>query len=153
MNRRKQIELTDDERRAYVAAAKTIILVSNGKDGYPHPMPMWFAVDDAGVIEMTTFGRSQKAVNLRRDPRVSLLVESGETYDQLQGVFIRGRAEVIQDVERCVATLVRIQTKHLGPLGPEVEPILRAQAQKRVVVRVTPERYASWDHRKLGGVY
>lgn len=153
MNKRNAIELSDDERRRYLQEALTIILVSIGRDGYPHAVPMWFVVDDDGTISMTTYGRSQKTLNVRRNPRVALLVESGVRYDQLKGVLLRGTAEVIDDQDTCVQTLMRIQTKHMGALAPGVEEIMRAQAQKRVVLRITPERIASWDHQKLGGAY
>jgi PPOX class probable F420-dependent enzyme len=153
MNKRNAIQLGDDERRRYLQEALTIILVSVGSDGYPHAVPMWFVVGDDGVISMTTYGRSQKVLNVRRNPRVALLVESGVRYDQLKGVLVRGTAEVVEDLETCVTTLMHIQTKHMGALAPGVEDIMRAQARKRVVLRVTPERVASWDHQKLGGAY
>ena len=153
MNRRAAIAIDDDERRRYLADAKTIILVSIGKDGYPHAVPMWFTIDDDGCVYMTTYGRSQKAVNLRRNPRVALLVESGVQYDQLKGVLIRGTAEVLDDLELCVRVLTRIQSKHLGALAEGVDDVMRAQARKRVVLKITPDRVASWDHAKLGGVY
>jgi general stress protein 26 len=114
---------------------------------------MWFVLDDDGCIYMTTFGKSQKAVNLRRDPRVTLLVESGVEYHLLKGVMIRGTAEVIDDPERAVKVLAKIHAKHFGTLTPEVEQVLRGQAAKRAVLKITPERVASWDHQKLGGLY
>jgi PPOX class probable F420-dependent enzyme len=153
VSRRAEIAIDDAEQRRYVAEAMTIILVSNGRDGYPHAVPMWFTVDDDGCIYMTTYSRSQKAVNLRRDPKVALLVESGLRYDQLKGVLIRGHAEVLDDLELAVRTLIRIQTKHMGALADGVEDVMRQQARKRVVIKITPERVASWDHAKLGGVY
>jgi PPOX class probable F420-dependent enzyme len=153
MNKRDAIQLTSEERTAYIAAAPTIILVTIGGDGYPHAVPMWFVVDDDGAVFMTTYGRSQKVVNVRRNPRVALLVESGTRYDELKGVLLRGDAEVLEDPELCVRTLIRIQTKHMGELASGVEEVMRAQARKRVVLKITPRRIASWDHRKLGGVY
>ncbi len=96
---------------------------------------MWFTLDDARRILMTTYGRSQKAVNLRRDPKAALLVESGERYDELKGVLIRGRAEVLEDEELCVRVLTAIHTKHYGALAGDVAEVMRAQARKRVVVR------------------
>lgn len=153
MNRRAAIAIDDDERRRYLAEAMTIILVSIGRDGYPHAVPMWFIVEDNGCVYMTTYGRSQKAVNLRRNPRVALLVESGVRYDELKGVLIRGTAEVIEDVDLCVRVLSRVHAKHVGGLAEGVEDLMRAQARKRVVMKITPERITSWDHRKLGGVY
>ena len=153
VNRRDAIALTTDERRAFLADAMTIILVSIGRDGYPHAVPMWFIVEDDGCVYMTTYARSQKAVNLRRNPRVALLVESGVRYDQLKGVLMRGRAEVLDDLELCVRVLSRVHAKHVGELSGDVGELMRAQARKRVVLKITPERISSWDHRKLGGAY
>lgn len=154
MNRRNAIALTDAERAAYLEQASTIILVSIDRDGYPHAVPMWFLVEDDGAIVMTTYRRSQKVVNLTRNPRAALLVESGTRYDELTGVLMRGTAYVVDDPDLCVRVLLRVHAKHMGgELPPGVEDVMRAQARKRVVVRVMPERIASWDHRKLGGVY
>lgn len=153
MNRRAAIALTDDERRTYLAEALTIILISVGNDGYPHAVPMWFTIGDDGCFYMTTYGRSQKTLNLRRNPKAALLVESGTSYDQLKGVLVRGTAAVLDDQALCVDVLTRIHAKHMGGLHGDVGDVMRAQARKRVVLKITPDRYASWDHRKLGGVY
>lgn len=153
MSRRAAIAIDDEERRRYVAEAMTIILISIGRDGYPHAVPMWFVVDEDGCVYMTTYARSQKAVNLRRNPRAALLVESGVRYDELKGVLFRGTAEVVDDLELCVRVLTRIHAKHSGGLAEGIEELMRAQARKRVVLKVTPERVTSWDHAKLGGAY
>jgi general stress protein 26 len=115
---------------------------------------MWYVMDGNDVL-MTTFAKSQKAVNVRRNPKVAAMAESGETYETLKGVLIRGKAELITDLERCVGVLVRVNEKMRGmSLAPEaVDMIRRGQATKRVVIKVTPERVSSWDHSKLGGVY
>jgi PPOX class probable F420-dependent enzyme len=152
MSRRDQIRLTDEEVRDFLARSKTIILCSNGPSGHPHPMPMWYVFDDDGAIRMTTYARSQKINNLRRDPRVSLLVESGEQYEQLKGVLFYGTAELIDDTDRVIDTL--IDANKLGDrTDPAVRDAMRANASKRVLIRVKPERIVSWDHAKLGGVY
>jgi len=153
VHRRDTIAIAEDERRRYVADALTIILVSIGKDGYPHAVPMWFVADDDGCVYMTTYARSQKALNLRRNPRVALLVESGVRYDELKGVLMRGTAEVLDDLDLCVRVLTRVHAKHVGALTEGIEDVMRAQARKRVVLKITPERVASWDHAKLGGRY
>jgi len=153
MNRRNQIALSDEERRAYVAAAPTIILCTHGPRGYPHAVAMWFVADPDETVWMTTYRKSQKVLNLRRDPKVALHVESGTAYDRLKGVLIRGDAELIEDEEACVRTLKRIHEKMNGALVEGVEDAMRAQARKRVVIKVTPRRASSWDHSKLGGVY
>jgi PPOX class probable F420-dependent enzyme len=153
MNRRELIALGPEERREYVEEAKTIILVSNGSGGYPHAVAMWFVCDDHERIWMTTYRKSQKVLNIRRNHRVALHVESGETYDKLKGVLIRGDAELIDDEETCLQTLVRIQQKMLGALPDEAKEAMRQQARKRIVIGVTPRRTSSWDHAKLGGAY
>jgi len=153
MSRRHQIALTPAEQREFLASAQTMTLASVDRHGYPHLVAMWFVVDPDGTVLMTTYAKSQKALNLRRDPRCTLLVERGLQYDQLQGVMIRGRATLDGDVERTLDVLARIHTKHGGEQPDGLRDILRAQARKRVTVRIAPERVSSWDHRKLGGVY
>ena len=153
MKKRDAIQLTDAERRTFLRAASTIILVTIGSDGYPHAVPMWFVIDDDGTVYMTTYGPSQKVLNVRRNPRVALLVESGARYEDLKGVLVRGDAEVVEDEALCVDILTKIHTKHAGGLASGVEDVMKAQARKRVVLKIAPQRIASWDHRKLAGAY
>lgn len=153
MNKRDQIKMTEDERKRFLEEARTMILVSNGKDGYPHPVPMWFVIRDGTPI-MSTYGRSQKVLNLRRDPRVTALVEAGEQYDRLRGVMIRGKAEIIEDRPIVEDVQVAFAHKYVGGPFPEgAEEIIRARAAKRVAIRIVPEHVTSWDHSKLGGGY
>jgi len=154
MQRRKTIALTPDEQRRYLTESHTIILTSTDRHGYPHPVAMWYVADPDGTVVMTTFAKSQKAVNLRRDPRCALLVESGRTYPELKGLLIRGRATLVDDVERVLDVLERVHAKYDTP-GPVegLRDAMRGQASKRVVIRVSPERISSWDHAKLGGAY
>jgi PPOX class probable F420-dependent enzyme len=156
VSRRAQIRMTDEEVRTFLEQTKTIILCSTGKDGFPHPMPMWFGLEEDGAVIMTTFTKSQKILNLKRDPRVSLLAEAGETYSDLRGVVIRGNAELDTEVEKVFATLRKV-SRRMGTLPAEdteaIREGLRASARKRCMIRVEPEKVVSWDHRKLGGVY
>jgi general stress protein 26 len=158
MSRRDQIKMTGDEISAYLEGAKTVILCSNSRNGHPHPMPMWFTIAADGAIQMTTFAKSQKVNNLRKDPRCSLIVESGLEYQDLKGVVIEGRAEILEDQELIIDTLmVAANPGGSPPSDPEQLKALRAamagNASKRVLIRVLPERILSWDHGKLGGVY
>jgi nitroimidazol reductase NimA-like FMN-containing flavoprotein (pyridoxamine 5'-phosphate oxidase superfamily) len=155
-SRREQIQLSPAEIADYLVAQKSIILVSNGKDGYPHPMPMWFYADAEGRVHCTTFRKSQKVLNYQRDPRASLLVESGEEYAELKSVVIYARAEIIDDTDAVVDALVKINTKGREVSEAEARQIAGAvlkTAEKRVLLRLVPERYVSWDHAKLGGRY
>jgi nitroimidazol reductase NimA-like FMN-containing flavoprotein (pyridoxamine 5'-phosphate oxidase superfamily) len=155
-SRRELIQLSPEELRAFVDAARTLIIVSNGPDGFPHPMPMWFYVDDAGNYYCTTFRKSQKVLNFRRDPRASLLVETGEEYAELKSVLTYARCEVIDDFDTVCDTLVSINTKGREVDAAQAEGLRAAvakTAEKRVVLKFTPERIISWDHAKLGGRY
>ena len=155
-SRRKLIELDADEIRDYLDNEKTLIIVGNGHNGYPHPMPMWFAQDADGAIRCTTFTKSQKVLNWRRDPKATLLVESGVEYAELKGVVIYATCEVIDDNDEVKDTLVAINSRGRN-LDDEGRAKLRAAvsgtAAKRVVLKFTPVRYLTWDHAKLGGRY
>jgi len=154
MQRRKTIALTPEEQRRFLEGSHTIILTSNDRQGYPHSVAMWYVADPDGTVVMTTFAKAQKAKNLRRDPRCALLVESGRTYPELKGLLIRGRASLDPDTEHVLDVLQQVHAKYNTP-GPTegLRDAMRGQARKRVVIRVRPERIASWDHAKLGGNY
>jgi len=158
MSRRNQIVMTDDEIRRFVGSKKTMTIVSNGPGGFPHPMPMWFAYDPDGAIRMATYRTSQKILNIQRDPRVSLLCESGTEYAELRGVVFYGKAELIDDFALVVDTMLRAGGRGDGmPKDPAaakaVQEGMRKTAEKRYVIKVKPERVVSWDHAKLGGTY
>ena len=153
MDRRKAIALTPEEQRQFLEESHTIILSTIDRHGYPHSVAMWYVADGDGTVLMTTFAKSQKAVNLRRDPRCALLVESGRKYEDLKGLLIRGRATLEADTERVLDLLERVHAKYNRTPAAGLRDAMRHQASKRVLVRVRPERVASWDHRKLGGAY
>ncbi len=155
-SRREIIQLADEEIRDYLTTAPTVIIVSNGRDGYPHPMPMWFYVDEAGIFYCTTFRKSQKVLNFQRDPRASLLVESGEEYAELKSVLAYADCEVVDDFDVVRDILVKINVKGREVDDAEVEQLLEAvskTAEKRVVLKFTPRELISWDHAKLAGKY
>jgi PPOX class probable F420-dependent enzyme len=148
--------MTPEETKSFLAASKTMIICSINASGVPHPMPMWYGVEPDGAIVMTTFTKSQKIKNLERDPRVSLLVEAGEEYAELQGVVIYGDAELVPATDQVVEILLTV-TKRSGAVGQgnddAVRAGVRATASKRTGIRVRPQKVVTWDHRKLGGRY
>ncbi len=151
MKLRDKIALTRAEQEEYVATSLTLTLCTHGPGGYPHAVAMWFAVDDEGILWMTTYRKSQKALNVRRNPKVALLIESGVTYETLKGMLIRGEAEVIDDEETALRTMLRVTKKMLGAIPDGAEDEIRIHARKRVALKVTPKRVSSWDHSKLAG--
>ncbi|MCP2297290.1 PPOX class probable F420-dependent enzyme [Nocardia amikacinitolerans] len=149
VNQRAQIVMTDAEIAQFLERSRIATLATLGPQGRPHLTAMWYALID-GEIWFETKAKSQKAVNLRRDPRVTCMVEAGQTYDQLRGVSIEGHAEIIDDPEKLFAVGVSVWERYTGPYSEEVRPLVENMLNKRVAVRVVPERVRSWDHRKLG---
>lgn len=119
-------------------------------------MPMNFIFDDEDRFVMTTFRKSQKVRNLQRDPKASLLVESGIAYDELKSVLAYAKVEIIDDTEEVLRTMMQIMAKETEITGNKME-IVKDQAHstisKRVALRFTADSYMSWDHTKLGGRY
>jgi PPOX class probable F420-dependent enzyme len=156
-NSRARLALSDDEARSYLQDALTLILCSTGPDGLPDPVPMWFVVDGPagpadgpGTVLMTTYGKSQKVVNLRRDPRAVGLIEDGTVYGELRGLQLTGAIEVVDTDAEVLETLVRVAAKYSGtPDSAELRDGLAGQASKRVLLRLRPEKVVSWDHRKM----
>ena len=146
--------MTTSEIAAFLDEPFTGVLSTLARDGGPHAAGMWFAA--AGdTVGMWTYAKSQKAMNLRRDRRCSLLVEDGVAYDELRGVLIRGEATLIEDLDAIVAIGSALYDRYTKPRtgmaiedGPIVE--IERQARKRVGISLSLERLASWDHGKLG---
>jgi PPOX class probable F420-dependent enzyme len=156
VSRRDQIAMTPDEIQALLDEERTVVCATNGPRGFPHLMPLWYVVRD-GELWAWTYAKSQKMRNLERDDRATLQVETGDSYEQLRGVMIEARTRVVRDVEQVAAFGQDLFRRYAGDaegnIGPEVVDMVRAQAPKRVAMQFVPERTASWDHRKLGGVY
>jgi PPOX class probable F420-dependent enzyme len=153
-SRRDQITMTPDEIEAYLTDERILNVATIGPTGHPHLVAMWFALID-GRPMFWTFAKSQKVVNLRCDPKVTALVESGDSYDQLRGVELVGTARIIEDYDDVLAIGKAVGVKYTGPaaLGADALPFLEAQAAKRVGIAIDVERTVSWDHRKLGTTY
>ncbi|MGA9870386.1 MAG: PPOX class F420-dependent oxidoreductase [Rhodococcus sp. (in: high G+C Gram-positive bacteria)] len=148
-NQRAQITMTDAEIATFLERSRIANLATLGRDGAPHLVAMWYALI-GGEVWFETKSKSQKAVNIRRDPRVTILVEDGHTYDTLRGVSIEGRAEIVDDPESAHAVGVSVWERYTGPYSEDVRPFVEQMMNKRVAIRLTAARVRSWDHRKLG---
>jgi nitroimidazol reductase NimA-like FMN-containing flavoprotein (pyridoxamine 5'-phosphate oxidase superfamily) len=153
-SRRDQISMSPDEVRAYLGANRKAVLVSNGLNGFPHPMPMNYVFRDDAIL-MTTFRKSQKVLNLQRDPRCTVLVETGERYTDLKSVLAYANAEIIDDLAYTQGVIMQVSGGEPGATAgaPALRASAEATAPKRVVLRFAAERYVSWDHSKLQGRY
>jgi PPOX class probable F420-dependent enzyme len=147
--------MTEDEVVEFLAHGRVVTVATIGPNGRPHLVPLWYY--PAGTTLSTwTFARAQKAVNLRREPHLTALVESGEDYAELRGVSMECDVELVEAPER-VAEIGRTLLARYGgeatPEGTAVDDVVAAQAAKRLGVVARPTKVVSWDHRKLGGVY
>ena len=154
MPTKDNIRMSEEEIRAYLKEGHTMTLVTNGPNGYPHAVAMFYALDDDLTIKFASYASSQKVKNVERDSRVTLLVETGHAYSELQGVMIEGDCELTTDLDETVATMVEANAGTGSPL-PDVsqipEDVKVRMAGKRVLMKVKPKRFVSWDHGKLPG--
>jgi nitroimidazol reductase NimA-like FMN-containing flavoprotein (pyridoxamine 5'-phosphate oxidase superfamily) len=180
VSRRDQIKMSEAEVASFLAEERTVTCATTGPRGWPHLMPLWYvlrasapagqspAVGEAGEnvtagpqIWAWTYAVSQKVRNLERDQRASLQVEAGEQYQELRGVMFECDVIVHRDIETVAALGHEIFMRYATPRGEppveelpqEVGAMVQAQAAKRVALQFVERRRASWDHRKLAGVY
>jgi PPOX class probable F420-dependent enzyme len=155
LSRRDQIKMSEDEVRGLLDSERIVVVSSLGPRGWPHSMPMWFVPRD-GEIWIWTYAKAQKVRNLERDPRATLLVEAGHEYTELRGVMIEAEAEIHRDFETVLAFAEELTVRYaegISTVEGDAKAALEAQAPKRVAIRFSAARTATWDHRKLGGTY
>ena len=148
-NQRAQITMSDEEVAAFVERSRTATMATVGPTGMPHLVAMWYAVID-GQIWFETKSASQKAQNLRRDDRLTCMIEDGLTYDTLRGVSLEGRGVIVEEPQVLWDIGINVWERYTGPYSDDAKPMIEAMLRKRVAVRLDVERVRSWDHRKLG---
>jgi general stress protein 26 len=153
LSRRQQIAMSDREVADFLGQQRVVICATKGPHGWPHLMPLWYVMR-GDELWAWTYASSQKVRNLERDERATLQAEAGEEYHQLRGVMIEANAVIHRGLELVTELGAEIFARYRrDSLGPQFLEVVRAQAQKRVGLQFIPRRVASWDHRKLGGVY
>jgi nitroimidazol reductase NimA-like FMN-containing flavoprotein (pyridoxamine 5'-phosphate oxidase superfamily) len=167
VSRREQIRMSDTEVAAFLAGERTVTCATVGPRGWPHLMPLWYVLRDPPEGEpgpriwSWTYAASQKVRNLERDPRATLQVEAGEAYEELQGVMLECEVVIHRELETVAPLGEAILLRNSVPrdarppdeLASEGRAAVEAQAAKRVGLEFAELRRATWDHRKLGGVY
>ena len=149
LNQRAQVAMTDAEVATFLEQQRTATFATVGPSGVPHLVAMWYAVLD-GQLWFETKAKAQKTQNLLRDPRLTVLVEDGHTYDTLRGVSLEGRGVVVDDADALWQVGVSVWERYTGPYSEQMRPFVETMLRKRVAVRLDVERVRSWDHRKLG---
>ncbi len=145
--------MSEAEIEEFLAGDMKVQVATVGPDGAPHLTTLFYVLDE-GRIAFWTYGSSQKVKNLRRDPRITCLVEDGEDYFELRGVSITGRATLLEEYDEIKALGARMTQRMAGDadLGELGEQIVEQQAHKRVGIVVEPDKVASWDHRKMAAL-
>jgi Pyridoxamine 5'-phosphate oxidase len=154
VSRRDQIKMTPEEVQAFLEEERTVTCATNGRDGFPHLMPLWYVLRD-GRIWGWTYAKSQKTKNLERDPRATLQVETGLDYAELRGVMLRCEVVIHRELDVVTGIGMDLVDRYAGP-GPEFDPMregFRQQAPKRVGFEFVERDRVTWDHRKLAGTY
>jgi PPOX class probable F420-dependent enzyme len=149
---RNAVTMSDSEIEQFLAENMKVQIATIGPDGAPHLTTLFYVLED-GMVAFWTYGRSQKVVNLRRDPRITLLVEDGEDYFELRGVSIQGKARLVEEYDDIRALGARVARRMAGDmeLGDFGDEIVEKQARKRIGIVVEPVKVASWDHHKMAG--
>jgi len=167
VSRREQIKMSEAEVASFLAEERTLTCATIGPRGWPHLMPLWYVLREPPEGEpgprlwSWTYAASQKVRNLERDPRASVQVEAEELYHELRGVALECEVTIHRDADRVAELGLEIFTRYASPRGEppaaelpeEVAEVVRRQAGKRVALEFCERRRATWDHRKLGGVY
>ena len=146
---RNQVAMSPEEIADFIAEKHTLSIATLNRDGSIHMVAMWYGFLE-GAIAFETKRKAQKVINLRRDPRLTCLVETGESYDQLRGVSLVGTGEIIEEPDRLWELGVSVFERYNAPYTEEMKPFVEAMLNKRVVVKLTVDRTVTWDHRKLG---
>lgn len=149
VNQRSLIKMTPEEVDAFLHERRPMTLCSINHDGSIHAVAMWYGYLE-GCVAFETKAKSQKAQNLRRDPRMTCMAEDGDHYEELRGVELVGRAEIVEDTDRMWELGVDLFERYQGTYTEELRPFVEAMLHKRVVVKLLVDRVVSWDHRKLG---
>lgn len=148
VNRRGEIKMSQAEVEAFLQEERTTTMCTMHPDGSIHAVAMWYAFLD-GHMAVETKAKSQKVQNLRRDPRLTFLVEAGDRYEELRGVETVGHARILEDPESIWSFGVSMWERYMGPYTEESRAGVEFMMKNRVVVVVDPVKVVSWDHRKL----
>lgn len=152
--RRDLIRMTSEEIDAFLDGRRVMNIATHNRDGSIHLVAMWYGFTSDGRPAFETFTKSQKIQNLKRDPRITALVESGDAYEELKGVELVGHADVTEDQGVLLPIAQSVVERYMGVTDPaEAKAAAELLARNRSAVVINVDRVVSWDHSKLGGTY
>ena len=149
---RDKIKMSEEELSSFLQKQISLQIGTINKDGSPHLTTMWYFYDGESFI-FHTYTKSQKIINLQKDPRITLLTEAGSQYSDLQGIIVYGNAEIINgkdSLEEVIRYMEMVGEKYIkDEEGAQYIEGMKLQAPKRSVVIVKPSKFISWDHTKI----
>jgi PPOX class probable F420-dependent enzyme len=148
VKQRDRIKMTKGEIDEFLSGRRTMTMCTINHDGTIHAVAMWYGFLE-GAVAIETKSKSQKVKNLRRNPTMTMMVEDGDSYEELRGVELVGRAEIVEDADRIWELGVSVFERYQAPYTEQMRPFVEAMLNKRVVVKLHLDRAVSWDHRKL----
>lgn len=149
VNQRQLIKMSPEEIDAFLHERRPMTMCTLNHDGSIHAVAMWYGFLE-GAIAVETKAKSQKAQNLRRDPRLTCMMEDGDSYEELRGVELVGKAEIVEEPERMFELGINVFERYYGTYSDDLRPFVETMLHKRVIVKLHVDRVVSWDHRKLG---
>jgi PPOX class probable F420-dependent enzyme len=149
VKQRDVIKMTDEEVDAFLRERRPLSMCTMNHDGTIHAVAMWYGFLE-GSVAIESKAKAQKVQNLRRDPKMTCLFEAGDDYEELRGVELVGRAEIVEEPDRIWELGVSVFERYQAPYTEELRPFVEAMLHKRVVVKLHVDRVVTWDHRKLG---
>jgi PPOX class probable F420-dependent enzyme len=149
VKQRDVIKMTPEEVDAFLNRRLPMSVATFNHDGTIHLVAMWYGFLD-GAVAFETKAKAQKVKNLRRDPRLTCLVEDGDYYEELMGVELVGTAEIVEDRDRMWPMGVSLVKRYMDVPDEHVDAAVEMALHNRVVVKMNVERVVTWDHRKLG---
>jgi PPOX class probable F420-dependent enzyme len=151
--RRDLIRMTDEEVDAFLQGRNTMNIATHGPDGRIHLVAMWYGFVD-GKPAFETYAKSQKVLNLQRNPQLTALVETGDQYDELKGVELVGEGRITDDPDVVMECARSVVDRYFGVDRPEdLDAVAEGLARKRVAIIIEADKVVSWDHTKLAGGY
>lgn len=152
--RRDLIRMTPEELDEFLHGRRVMNIATHNHDGTIHLVAMWYGFTADGRPAFETFSKSQKVQNLKRDPRITALIESGEVYEELRGVELVGTAEVTEDQDVLLPIAMDVVRRYMETVEEsDIEAVAAMMARNRSAIVLNVDRIVSWDHTKLGGTY
>jgi hypothetical protein len=141
--------MTVEERDQFLTTSWTCRLASTCADG-PHVTPLWF-VWHQSALWISSIVHSQRWTDVLRDPRVAVVVDAGEQFNELRGVELRGNVSVVGEAPRSgapVPALVDVERKYARKY---LNGSTFHYDGRHAWLRLDPARVVSWDFRKHAG--